>query len=205
MPIDVDAAMQALKRITITELRERYAEVFGEPTRSYNKQHLVKRIAWRLQAIREGDLSDRARRRAKELANDADLRLRPPASLACGEADTENVVVTSPFRVAPDDRLPMADLHERSHEAEQLMTELREQIVAAQRRMVSKSELDSALQAFDPVWETLSPREQARVMRLLIKRIDYDGQNGTVSITFHENGIKTLGQGASRVETEATA
>ena len=33
---------------------------------------------WRLQALAEGDLSERARRRAAELANDADLRLAPP-------------------------------------------------------------------------------------------------------------------------------
>jgi hypothetical protein len=38
---------------------------------------LVKRIAWRMQALAEGDLSERARRRAAELANDADLRLSP--------------------------------------------------------------------------------------------------------------------------------
>jgi hypothetical protein len=31
-----------------------------------------------LQALNEGDLSERARRRAAELANDADLRLSPP-------------------------------------------------------------------------------------------------------------------------------
>ena len=51
MSIDIDDAVQALKRMTVTQLRARYGEVFGEPTRSFNKQHLVKRIAWRLQAL----------------------------------------------------------------------------------------------------------------------------------------------------------
>src|SRR5262249_26829227 len=41
---------------------------------------LIKRIVWRLQALAEGDLSERARRRAAELARDADLRLNPPQS-----------------------------------------------------------------------------------------------------------------------------
>jgi hypothetical protein len=59
MPIDVEAAVKALNRMTVTQLRQRYAEVFGEAARSFNKQHLVKRIAWRLQAIHEGDLSER--------------------------------------------------------------------------------------------------------------------------------------------------
>jgi hypothetical protein len=52
--------------------------VFGEETRAGNKTWLVKRIIWRLQALAEGDLSERARRRAAELVQDADLRLFPP-------------------------------------------------------------------------------------------------------------------------------
>src|SRR3972149_5625810 len=106
MPIDVETAVKTLIRMTVTQLRERYAEVFGEATRSFNKQHLVKRIAWRLQAIHEGDLSERARRRARELANDADLRIRPPA--APPDAGGNGGTATSPFCVQPDDRLPMA-------------------------------------------------------------------------------------------------
>jgi hypothetical protein len=61
-------------------LRSRYAELFGEPTRTGNKAWLIKRLAWRLQSLAEGDLSERARRRAAELANDADVRLSPPKS-----------------------------------------------------------------------------------------------------------------------------
>ncbi len=72
--------LAALPRLTVAALRGRYAQVFGEATRVGNKAWLVKRIAWRLQALAEGDLSARARRRAAELANDADLRLSPPRS-----------------------------------------------------------------------------------------------------------------------------
>ena len=61
------------------DLRETYHEVFGEETRSRHKEFLWKRIAWRLQANEEGDLSERAKRRAAELANDADIRVRVPA------------------------------------------------------------------------------------------------------------------------------
>jgi hypothetical protein len=67
-----------LPRLGIADLRSRYAQLFGETTRTGNKAWLVKRLAWRLQAFAEGDLSERARRRAAELANDADLRLSPP-------------------------------------------------------------------------------------------------------------------------------
>jgi Protein of unknown function (DUF2924) len=65
----------ALQRLTIGQLRQRFSEVFGEATSASNRTWLVKRIAWRMQALAEGDLSQRARRRAAELAQDADLRL----------------------------------------------------------------------------------------------------------------------------------
>ncbi|MCA9055117.1 MAG: DUF2924 domain-containing protein [Planctomycetaceae bacterium] len=67
-----------MEEMTVDQLRTKYAEVFGEPCRSRHKQWLIKRIAWRMQANEEGDLSERARKRAAELANDADLRMTPP-------------------------------------------------------------------------------------------------------------------------------
>ena len=66
MPLDIDHEICALQRLTVGQLRERYAAVFGETTRVGNKPWLVKRIAWRLQAQAEGDLSERARRSAAE-------------------------------------------------------------------------------------------------------------------------------------------
>ena len=72
--------VETLHDMTVAELRERYAVVFGEDTRSSHKDFLRKRITWRLQANAEGDLTERARRRAEELANDADLRLLAPAA-----------------------------------------------------------------------------------------------------------------------------
>src|SRR5262245_19898856 len=78
MHVNVGKEVAALQAMTVAELRVRYTEVFGEETRVGNKAWLVKRIIWRLQALGEGDLSERARRRAAELAQDADLRLSPP-------------------------------------------------------------------------------------------------------------------------------
>jgi hypothetical protein len=78
MPVNVAREIVALRKMTVGQLRARYTEVFGETTNAGNRDWLVKRIAWRLQANAEGDLSERARRRAAELANDADLRLSPP-------------------------------------------------------------------------------------------------------------------------------
>jgi hypothetical protein len=72
----------ALQRLSVGQLRQRFAELFGETTKASNRTWLIKRITWRIQALAEGDLSERARQRAAELARDADLRLNPPQSKA---------------------------------------------------------------------------------------------------------------------------
>src|SRR3954468_6992142 len=77
----MEQTVAALGRMTLGQLREKYLELFGEPTRSGNRDFLFKRLAWRVQSLAEGTLSERARRRAEELARDADIRLtlpRPP-------------------------------------------------------------------------------------------------------------------------------
>lgn len=78
MALNIDREVAVMARMAVKELRQKYAAVFNEEPRSRHKQWLIKRIAWRLQANEEGDLSERARRRAMELANDADLRLMAP-------------------------------------------------------------------------------------------------------------------------------
>src|SRR5262249_2998948 len=78
MKLNLANELAGLDGLTVPELRAKYAALFGEPTWVANRAWLVKRIAWRMQALAEGDLSERARRRALELAHDADLRLRPP-------------------------------------------------------------------------------------------------------------------------------
>jgi hypothetical protein len=56
--------IESLGRASRTGLREKYQEVFQEATRGYRHQEdLFRRIAWRLQAQSEGDLSERARGR----------------------------------------------------------------------------------------------------------------------------------------------
>lgn len=96
-----------LSRMTVGELRDKYLDVFGEETRSFHKEFLRKRIAWRMQALAEGDLSERARRRAEELANDADLRLRMPRDPAKHGSAEEKARTTTGRLVSRDPRLPL--------------------------------------------------------------------------------------------------
>ncbi len=105
----VDAQLDALTDMTVTQLRSRYAEVFGEETKSGNRQWLFRRVAWRIQALAYGGLSERARQRAAELANDADIRVQAPRAIAPQRpTNASNRVLTMTGKVvaSSDSRLP---------------------------------------------------------------------------------------------------
>ena len=106
MTLNIAKEVAALGRMTVKDLRSKHIEVFGERTRSGHKDYLVKRIAWRMQANAHGDLSCRAKRRAEELANDADLRTTAPKV----NHDDGQAAITTTAAVAfdHDSRLPMA-------------------------------------------------------------------------------------------------
>ena len=93
--MDWKQQLAALPHLAVSELRQVYASVFKEPTRTHNKDWLTKRLAWRLQAQALGGLSDRAKARAAELADERDLRTTPPPTYT-----------TVPSGEARDPRLP---------------------------------------------------------------------------------------------------
>jgi site-specific DNA recombinase len=86
----------------------------------------------------------------------------------------------------------LADLHERIGMVEGRVKQVREQIKAVTSQIIAEEDAARALSAFDPVWGTLTPREQARVVGLLVNRVEYDGAKQKVTVTFHPTGIKTL-------------
>jgi hypothetical protein len=106
MALNISKELAALERMTLADLRQRYAEVHGEGTSSRHKQFLIRRILWRLQANAEGDLSERARQRAKELSDHADVRLTAPQAKPLGSG-TEGEARIATIQLSPDDRLPM--------------------------------------------------------------------------------------------------
>jgi hypothetical protein len=86
----------------------------------------------------------------------------------------------------------LAELQERIRLVEERVRQLHAQIQAAQGERLDEQEATTALMQFDPVWELLTPREQARLIDLLVRQVDYDGARGKVTIAFHETGFQTL-------------
>jgi site-specific DNA recombinase len=106
--------------------------------------------------------------------------------------------------VRPDARAErLADIEQRVCAAEGRLAELRERAVAAGQERVDESELATALSLFDPVWDALFPKEQARILKLLVARVGYDGREGALRITFRPTGIRTLAGEVDAAREEA--
>ena len=103
---DLANELAALRGMTTADLKHKYSGVFGEEARTANKDWLIKRIAWRLQAIVEGDLSERARRRAAQLADDADLRVTAPRARQT-KTNRDQTRIKKTSSLSSKDHLPM--------------------------------------------------------------------------------------------------
>jgi site-specific DNA recombinase len=99
----------------------------------------------------------------------------------------------------------LADLQERIGLVEGRVRKVREQIRAVHAQLINEDEARLALSCFEPVWQALAPAEQARVVHMLVERVDYDGAKGKVAITFHPPGIKTLADELARRGKERSA
>lgn len=59
---------------------------------------------------------------------------------------------------------------------------------------VDAEDLRRALSLWDGVWIVLTPKEQARVLALLVERVAYDGAAASAALSFRPSGIKALSE-----------
>jgi len=88
----------------------------------------------------------------------------------------------------------IAELHEQVAYAERRLPELDARIAELEREVIDRDEAAAAFAGFDPVWQNLIPREQARLLKLLISVVEYDGENQSVSVTFRPTSIRSMVQ-----------
>jgi len=127
---------------------------------------------------------------ARKALLDAELRrLRKDLDRAHADLRQQIEVVSGDGRSRQ--RSSLATREERIHTLEARLEEV-EREVAGLRSMRIEGDLRAALQAFDPVWERLTAAEQARVVHLLVERIDYDGATRKLAMTFRSAGVRAL-------------
>src|SRR5436190_20452157 len=98
--------IESLRRASMADLRKKYQGVFLEETRCRHREHLFRRIAWRLQALAEGDPSQRARLRAQQIAQGGDLRINAPRDFFTLGGERVQTTAGQNGR-EPDRRLPL--------------------------------------------------------------------------------------------------
>lgn len=90
---DMPSQLAALETMNVPALAEKYRELYGEPTRSRNRAYLKKRLAWRIEASFQGDLSRGAIARIQQIGDQLpecwQKRLGQPASEATSSGDAQ--------------------------------------------------------------------------------------------------------------------
>jgi site-specific DNA recombinase len=86
----------------------------------------------------------------------------------------------------------LSELQEEIKQKEQYVANLNEKIITARKRMLNTDEMTGAMEAFDPIWKSLTPHEQAKLIRLLVQQVEFDGEKQEVTVIFHPTGIKSL-------------
>ncbi len=76
------------------------------------------------------------------------------------------------------------------------MKTVREKIPQLKGQLIDEKDVKAGLAAFDPIWDSLTSAEQAKLLQLLVEKVVYDGrEESTVWVTFHPPGIKELAAG----------
>ena len=123
----------------------------------------------------------------------ADERRALERALTRLQADLRRAATTEPGAGGVAARI--ADLNDQVRDAEHRVGEIDASVVELRRELVDEADVAVAFADFDGLWATLSPREQARVMQLLIRRVEFDAADGAIEVSFHAAGIKSLADG----------
>ena len=143
-------------------------------------------------ALREEVLRQATEHTEGELTELQSERRRLEKELAWQHAEICKLAVGGSATGATTARI--ADLHEHVAQAESRIAELQNEIAERQQEQLAPEDIDAAFTDFGTIWDALSPREQARLLSLLVARVEFDVNESTVEVSFHPAGIKALAE-----------
>ncbi len=112
---------------------------------------------------------------------------------ARGELDRLTTAVAKADGPAADALMAkLAETQERVTTMERRQREVADRRAALAEQEVDPVAVGRALAQFTDIWDVLLTPERERVVRLLIDRVDYDGANGELKISFSATGAKLL-------------
>lgn len=86
----------------------------------------------------------------------------------------------------------LAELQSSLDAIRERLADISGRLSSSENRRLEDNEAEQTLEQFEPVWSALTPREQARLLDLLVEAVEYDGANQTISITFRPTGLHAL-------------
>jgi site-specific DNA recombinase len=122
---------------------------------------------------------------------------RNPEIVAATVAETRAQIAAQQKELAAELRRARAHakrLHGEpgADEAAEHIVILRADLKALKDHVIDEANLAETLAGFEPVWPELFPAERARVLNLLLERVDYDAPTSSVRLTFWSEGVRSL-------------
>ena len=91
-------------------------------------------------------------------------------------------------------KIVTADLNERIEKARSRLVEVTNRIEDLESDRFQQADVDEALDDFEAMWATLSPREQIQALALVIEKIEFDHTDDSIEIEFNENLVAELSE-----------
>ena len=106
---DLASERRELEAMTMNALKRRYRQVSGHDSRTRNRQYLVRRILWLLQAAAHGGLSQEALARAAERISSPEAASRSGRCSAYPSSAATMEATNTTFDVVSDDMVGLVD------------------------------------------------------------------------------------------------
>jgi len=66
------------------------------------------------------------------------------------------------------------------------------EIVSIQKQMLNPDELVGTLESFEPLWDSMKPKQKEKLIHLLIKQVEWDSETDNIFIAFHQTNIEVF-------------
>jgi site-specific DNA recombinase len=86
----------------------------------------------------------------------------------------------------------LSEIQSRLETADRRSQQITSELAVLEAQRIDDQQITNVLAGFDELWQSLPPKEQVRLVLLLIERVSFDGPGGNVAITFHPTGLKSL-------------
>ncbi len=125
IPLQIKLTIQSLMVMRIDELRAKFFELYQYQSNSCNRNFLERKIAWKIQAIHFGDISESSRNTAHEIAKQTALSTRKIHQSKGVSLDMLGKVVN--VNLSRDSRLPLPGaIITKIHNGKQLVVKVLE-------------------------------------------------------------------------------